>query len=315
MFKIGDIVENTIDREFFGKVLLKAGEKGTVTKVYQNCYNIEFEGKEWVFGSAIGGLSLVENYNEKKEETKSEIIQPKFIQGEIVSNNGEEYEIIERYSFCINGEVLGYIYDIKGKNRIFTKVAEQNLNKIDKTVISKEKEVNVPDVDSYYESVHRLAVEIAKETTYTTAQIQDFIETCDILHGDIEYLKKCIKIGTPTIEFYFDLLREYGDKNLERVKKEFANSQSKNKTDIHQEICNTLNALYRAKNADYGDSFANTRKVVSNAILVRLNDKISRLNSLMRGNKQQVKDESIKDTLMDLANYAILELVEMECEK
>lgn len=87
------------------------------------------------------------------------------------------------------------------------------------------------------------------------------------------------------------------------------------KFDIHRDICDTLNTLYRAKNADYGDSFANTRKVVSNAILVRLNDKISRLNSLMRGNKQQVKDESIKDTLMDLANYAILELVEMECEK
>lgn len=86
------------------------------------------------------------------------------------------------------------------------------------------------------------------------------------------------------------------------------------KFDIHRDICDTLNALCRAKNADYGDSFANTRKVVSNAILVRLNDKISRLNSLMSGNKQQVKDESIKDTLMDLANYAIMELVEMECE-
>ena len=42
----------------------------------------------------------------------------------------------------------------------------------------------------------------------------------------------------------------------------------------------------------------------------RINDKINRINSLITTNKQEVKDESLNDTIMDLANYAILWLVD-----
>jgi len=79
---------------------------------------------------------------------------------------------------------------------------------------------------------------------------------------------------------------------------------------MHKEICEDLNDLYKAKNADYGDSFADTRRKYPNAILIRLNDKMSRLESLMGGASQQVSDESIDDTLKDLANYCLMELVE-----
>lgn len=78
---------------------------------------------------------------------------------------------------------------------------------------------------------------------------------------------------------------------------------------IHWEICRELNETYKAKNADYGDSFALVRKKYPNAILIRLNDKLNRLETLMSGGKQHV-DESIDDTLLDLANYCIMELVE-----
>lgn len=78
---------------------------------------------------------------------------------------------------------------------------------------------------------------------------------------------------------------------------------------IHWEICRELNETYKAKNADYGDSFALVRKKYPNAILIRLNDKLNRLETLMSGGKQYV-DESIDDTLLDLANYCIMELVE-----
>lgn len=70
-----------------------------------------------------------------------------------------------------------------------------------------------------------------------------------------------------------------------------------------------LHETYKAKNADYGDSFALVRKKYPNAILIRLNDKLNRLETLMNGGKQHV-DESIDDTLLDLANYCIMELVE-----
>lgn len=78
---------------------------------------------------------------------------------------------------------------------------------------------------------------------------------------------------------------------------------------IHWTICQELFETYKAKNADYGDSFALVRRKYPNAILIRLNDKLNRLETLMNGGKQHV-DESIDDTLLDLANYCIMELVE-----
>lgn len=83
-----------------------------------------------------------------------------------------------------------------------------------------------------------------------------------------------------------------------------------NKIEMHGEICEKLNETYEKKNNDYGDSFAKLRNELPNAILVRIYDKYSRLKTLMNGADQKVKDESIDDSLMDLANYCIMELVE-----
>ena len=45
---------------------------------------------------------------------------------------------------------------------------------------------------------------------------------------------------------------------------------------------------------------------------IRLGDKFNRFKTLSRGGDQKVNDESIRDTLIDLANYAIMTVVEME---
>ena len=63
--------------------------------------------------------------------------------------------------------------------------------------------------------------------------------------------------------------------------------------------------LFSRKNADYGDAFANYGIV---GIMVRMGDKIARINSLSR-NKRQVGDESIADTFIDLYNYCIMALI------
>lgn len=81
------------------------------------------------------------------------------------------------------------------------------------------------------------------------------------------------------------------------------------KEDVHADICQMLHDTYKAKNADYGDSFATVREKYPNAILIRLNDKLNRLETLMNGAQQHVQDESVDDTLLDLANYCIMELV------
>ena len=87
------------------------------------------------------------------------------------------------------------------------------------------------------------------------------------------------------------------------------------KVETHSNICKSMTDLYERKNNDYGDSFAKLRKEFDNAILIRIYDKFSRLKTLKSGALQKVSDETIEDTLFDLANYCIMELVEMEMDK
>lgn len=88
------------------------------------------------------------------------------------------------------------------------------------------------------------------------------------------------------------------------------------KSEIHLSICKELNDLYIKKNADYSDSFAKLRNKFGNvAIILRLYDKLMRAEQLMLSeDEQMVKDESIDDTLRDLANYCLLELTERQYE-
>ena len=82
----------------------------------------------------------------------------------------------------------------------------------------------------------------------------------------------------------------------------------------HKELCDYIHELYERKNHDYGDSFHQTFVEEGMAMpRIRLSDKLSRFKALTKCNDQQkVNDESIIDTLLDLANYAILTVLELE---
>lgn len=84
-----------------------------------------------------------------------------------------------------------------------------------------------------------------------------------------------------------------------------------NKVEIHAQLCQQMHELYERKNADYGDSFSQLRKRYPNFVCMRLFDKLNRLDTIIQpGYELQVSDEKIEDTLMDIANYAIMELTE-----
>lgn len=78
-----------------------------------------------------------------------------------------------------------------------------------------------------------------------------------------------------------------------------------------------LLAIFEKKNADYGNSFEESlEKHGIIAAIVRMEDKMGRLNSLTKpGSKQKVSDESLVDTLKDLSNYALMTAVWLEEEK
>lgn len=90
----------------------------------------------------------------------------------------------------------------------------------------------------------------------------------------------------------------------------------KSRAEIFKELTEKAADTYRRKNADYGDSFVKVRNKFPNSVLIRLNDKLNRLEMLMgNAKKAEVKDESIEDTLLDLANYALMELTERLYDK
>ena len=67
--------------------------------------------------------------------------------------------------------------------------------------------------------------------------------------------------------------------------------------------------LFEKKNKDYGDAFANFGTI---GVLVRLSDKISRAVSISKSSVTLVKDESLRDTLIDLHNYAAMAIMLMD---
>lgn len=86
---------------------------------------------------------------------------------------------------------------------------------------------------------------------------------------------------------------------------------------FHKDTCEKMIAMTQAKNADYTgidtDPFANFSKVqllgicgVETGFLTRMTDKFCRIISFAQKGFHVVKDESVEDTLIDLANYCVL---------
>lgn len=84
----------------------------------------------------------------------------------------------------------------------------------------------------------------------------------------------------------------------------------------HELLCHEIHETYVSKNKAYGDAFGDTFKefgIIS--AITRMSDKWSRIKALAKGAENKVTDESIKDTLLDLANYCLMTYLEIENEK
>ena len=72
--------------------------------------------------------------------------------------------------------------------------------------------------------------------------------------------------------------------------------------------------MYQRKNADYGNSFAETiREFGFIPAVARINDKLKRVKNMVKGREMNIiKDESLRDNLMDIANYCVLTIMELD---
>ncbi len=86
------------------------------------------------------------------------------------------------------------------------------------------------------------------------------------------------------------------------------NSRTEQMQKIQKEGLN----LFEKKNQDYGDAFA-TYGVIG--VLIRMGDKIQRLQSIEKNQITLVNDEKIRDTLIDLHNYAAMAIMLLDEEK
>ena len=70
--------------------------------------------------------------------------------------------------------------------------------------------------------------------------------------------------------------------------------------------------LFTRKNADYGDAFAKYGVI---GVLMRIEDKIQRSLSITKNGIVLVEDEGLRDTLLDLHNYAAMALMLLDESK
>lgn len=113
------------------------------------------------------------------------------------------------------------------------------------------------------------------------------------------------------IKYYNSILDEFFNTGKIVEKTNIGREDSSEKK--HQWLCKELNSTYIAKNKDYGNSFSKTFDEFGYTMsAIRLQDKLERFKRLISNTTQEVKDESIRDTLMDLANYALMTVMELD---
>lgn len=74
-------------------------------------------------------------------------------------------------------------------------------------------------------------------------------------------------------------------------------------------IVDGMSELYSKKNNDYSDSFSQTMNEFGPiAAAIRLSDKLNRFKTLITS-PPKILDEKLEDTLIDMANYAIMTVI------
>ena len=79
-----------------------------------------------------------------------------------------------------------------------------------------------------------------------------------------------------------------------------------NRVDQMKKIQSDALELFTKKNIDYGDAFAKFGVI---GVLMRIEDKIQRSLSITKNGVNLINDESMRDTLLDLHNYAAMALM------
>ena len=135
---------------------------------------------------------------------------------------------------------------------------------------------------------------------------------------DKAWIQNVVPLLTPSLrEWYTEkITKTMMDDELEKKLKMTIGDIKMTDEQLHKKILDEIHETYKAKNKDYGNSFGKQYEEFGLlSSIIRITDKYERLKQLYKNNEANVKDESIEDTLLDMANYAIMTVMEMKKEK
>lgn len=142
----------------------------------------------------------------------------------------------------------------------------------------------------------RLACAPCKDKTYIIVGVRKYYKCCCLSNGAIVYAKKT------DIKLY--------EKVSSLITK---NGVVQNKVVEFEKLTTQMLETFKKKNADYGDSTTQTFKEFGlTSYAIRLNDKLNRIKSFCKKGGLEVKDESCIDTLMDMASYCLLAVIDIK---
>src|SRR5690625_717828 len=182
--------------------------------------------------------------------------------------------------------------------------ADEEVFEIEKPKIVKKKKDNRERAKGNIEEGKRLL----KETDLSVPKIAE-MTGCTV--ANLYYHSRKIR-GKKKPAMVKEKPKKTTEKKIVEQPKETVSEQPK--MILHQNILNKMHEVYQSKNKDYGDSFGKQFSeygIISSAI--RIEDKFQRFKNLIK-NEANVKDETIEDTLLDMANYCVMTLIELEKE-
>ena len=139
-------------------------------------------------------------------------------------------------------------------------------------------------------------------------------------HGELDFkydfefnLDDIDKVSIETVLFYLGQNLKESYKNVQNIDKVKCSNKAQSYVDYFDDILKEMSEVHQRKNADYGNNFHKRyEKYGFLTALLRLTDKMERLENIYEKGEIQVKDESVEDTLLDLANYAVMTIVELK---
>ena len=297
-FKVGDkvrVLEN-LTLEDVGQVhdmLEFEGLEATVETVFDQSYHLTVDNHEWYWMD-----ELLEPVEEELEMSTVKFDIPEWVNWLARDRNGALFGYREKPMKCSTVFGASEAYTAGKPNLRFI---TSDPNHYPQVKWSDEEPkaykdgitlLNPDELDEihFYPSEEVSSGKSELDTNEAIIALRNFGNTLT----DIEKLRFGLKSMTEIREGYREPMKKY---------------------ERHSEITKQLNEIYIAKNTDYGDAFGDTfKKLGIISAVTRIVDKTNRLMSLSAKTEAErnVKDETIKDTLMDLANYALMTLIEME---